>query len=86
MKREEIITKAAHEYIFSDKMKNGDDHEHFALAFNGFIDGAKWADKTMIDKACEWLSDNLWIYLDDMLKPHDGYEKLESDFRKAMEE
>lgn len=21
----------------------------------GFIEGAKWADKTMLDKACEWL-------------------------------
>lgn len=22
--------------------------------YNKFIEGAKWADKTMIDKACEW--------------------------------
>ena len=22
----------------------------------GFIEGAKWADKTMIDKACEWFN------------------------------
>lgn len=23
----------------------------------GFIEGAKWADKTMIEKACEWLEE-----------------------------
>lgn len=23
--------------------------------FAGYIDGAQWADNTMIDKACEWL-------------------------------
>lgn len=23
--------------------------------FAGYVDGAQWADSTMIDKACEWL-------------------------------
>lgn len=51
--------------------------------------GAAWADKTMIDKACEWLSehfydeeyqfrddDGTWIDADLMI----------TDFRKAMED
>ena len=31
----------------------------------GFIEGAKWADKTMIDKACEWLLKNTYKHVDD---------------------
>jgi hypothetical protein len=46
-----------------------------------------WADKTMIEKACEWLKENIWIYIN-----YEGCsgEELENDiiedFRKAMEE
>ena len=29
---------------------------------DGFIEGAKWADKTMIDKACEWLKE-VFVYM-----------------------
>lgn len=47
---------------------------------DGFIEGAKWADKTMIDKASEWLFENVYDYL----IPEDQ-ERVES-FRKAMEE
>ena len=28
----------------------------------GFIEGAKWADKTLIDKACKWLTKHLYDY------------------------
>lgn len=28
---------------------------------DGIIWGAKWADKTMINKACEWLNKNITI-------------------------
>ena len=31
----------------------------FAERRVGFVDGALWADKTMLDKACEWLENNL---------------------------
>lgn len=53
----------------------------------GYKEGAKWADKTMIDKACEWLKENIWVYIN-----YEGCsgEELENDviedFRKAMEE
>ena len=32
----------------------------------GFEDGAKWADKTTIDKICEWLRKNASIYAEEM--------------------
>lgn len=47
---------------------------------DGFIEGAKWADKTMIDKATEWLFANVYDYLN----PEDQ-ERVES-FRKYLEE
>lgn len=44
-----------------------------------FVQGAKWADETMIDKACEWLYNN-WkgedFYMTDIIE----------GLRKAMEE
>ena len=42
----------------------------------------EWADKTMIDKACEWIRYNRWKYEDSK----EGNEIIEKDFRKAMEE
>lgn len=50
----------------------------------GFIEAAKWADKTMIDKACEWLDNiNTDNYMDSgVFQMYD----LINDFRKAMGE
>ena len=47
---------------------------------DGFIEGAKWADKTMIEKATQWLFENVYDYLN----PEDQ-ERVES-FRKYLEE
>ena len=51
-----------------------------------FAKGAEWADKTMIEKACEWLNNNWreYVYQDGDGIVHFGH--WESDFRKAMEE
>ncbi len=51
-----------------------------------FIEGAEWADKTMIDKAVEWLENNWreYVYQDGDGIVHFGH--WESDLRKAMEE
>ena len=51
-----------------------------------FIQGAKWADKTMIDKAVKWLTNNWreYVYQDGDGIVHFGH--WENDFRKAMEE
>lgn len=65
MTREEEIRKEAHRVSY-----NGDE-------FSSFILGAEWADKTIIDKACEWLKRyNTGVR---------GKEFIET-FRKAMEE
>lgn len=56
-------------------------------AFEGIIEGANWADKTMIDKACNWL-----LNIDfDGQEFRDCDESFNNDlfvneFRKAMEE
>lgn len=57
-----------------------------------FMDGVRWADRTVIHKACEWLKDNLYNSLD-----RDGRTTIDSpsctnvnefikEFSKAMEE
>ena len=47
---------------------------------DAFEEGAYWADKTMIEKATQWLFENVYDYLN----PEDQ-ERVES-FRKAMKE
>lgn len=46
-----------------------------------FKEGAKWADKTMIEKACEWIQK-------EVLEDYAGvvWGDIVEDFRKAMEE
>lgn len=60
----------------------------------GFREGAKWADKTMIEKACEWLENELYevmaepnhYYIYDVQsKSYNSLEVLINDFKKAME-
>lgn len=50
------------------------------LKSKGFIDGAKWADKTMIEKACEWL-----LHQEEMIGISFENDFIER-FKKAMEE
>ena len=55
----------------------------------GFIDGAKWADVSMIEKMHEWL-DTIDFEME-YINSSDGYtffnkEKFINDFRKTMEE
>lgn len=54
----------------------------FKAQCNCFIEGAKWADNTMIEKACEWLKEYGGVYwMDDYDLPTD---ELVNDFKKAM--
>ena len=47
-----------------------------------FVQGAMWADRTMLDKACEWLKENGGTYwMDDYDLPTD---ELVKDFEKYM--
>lgn len=47
-----------------------------------FLIGAEWADKTMIEKSCEWLKANINNYL---VRGRD-IDYLFDDYKKAMEE
>lgn len=55
----------------------------------GFIKGAKWADKTMIDKACQWLGNtdmNNFEELEEDGNYYFNYKRFINAFKKAMEE
>ena len=90
MKRREEIEKAAHQKYPYEGGTKGLICENSILVF---IQGAEWADKTMIDKACKWLKEHIYEYIavgnTDYGKPYDIYlcnEELFDDFHKAMEE
>lgn len=52
-----------------------------------FKEAAKWADKTMIEKAYEWILSNMPKYVKaDKLDVFINNLDMASDFRKAMEE
>lgn len=75
MKRKEEIVN----YAKSFKGKGMENEELKDIIRLAIIDGALWADKTMLDKVCEWLKYNLPY----SSKP--PYQLIE-DLRKAMEE
>lgn len=53
-----------------------------------FTEGAKWAEKTMIEKACKWLYNNTYKHSDDS-KVSMSFEHtidMINNFCKAMEE
>lgn len=43
------------ERIEAAKQRYGEDAQYLIAKSQAFLVGAKWADETMIDKACEWL-------------------------------
>lgn len=66
---------------YGDQWETYNDIEYVEKAFE---EGAKWADKTMINKACEIAKDILSSY-SFANYPHEMQDFL-VDFRKAMEE
>ena len=91
MTREEEINLIADCAVPDDKYKEFKD---------GIIWGAKWADKTMIDKACEWMKKVLYIHtevnedkdwctynpIDYVTSDFESVEEFIKEFSKAMEE
>ena len=93
MTRSEQIKQAAENtFLIEEETMSLDEQSDMILRQVGFKFGAKWADKTMIDKACEWLKLHAIKYLDKCNDPTymGGYfidtENLLHNFRKAMEE
>jgi hypothetical protein len=58
------------------------DVEDFSRS-ESFVIGARWADDTMIKKACEWLQDNAYKYLSD---PDSTIDDMIFDFKIKMEQ
>ena len=84
-RREEIVkaTKECREdYVGLGRHLTSDD------IADAFEEGAEWADKTMIEKVCEWLDNYLMEigYPDDWLRDSPNMESGKERFRKAMEE
>ena len=97
MTRRKEIEKAATDYINSDAVSP----MNMLLAFGDFINGAEWADKTMIDKACEWIKEHIDIpyegrmidgepeaadYIEWAKERLKCAEEVAEAFRKSMEE
>ena len=92
MTREEEIRQASIEYTIGNRPMciGGGAFSKMADELNrnkSFEEGAKWADKTMIEKACGWLTKHLYDY--DRVEGYEVFRDVKSfvnDFRKAMEE
>ena len=54
-KQADIYTDAASNYTEWSEDNGWSDTNDVEFVEKAFIQGAKWADKTMIEKACEWL-------------------------------
>lgn len=90
MTREEEIKREADKYTdnVSNYAKWSDDGgwsetNDIKLIEKAFIEGAKWADKTMIDKACEWLEEQNKMCMCELEMILGS--KFINDFKKAME-
>ena len=82
-RREEITQSAKNKYPYIKGLPQSASNQAV------FIEAAEWADKTMIDKACDWLNQNVEKY-ESVTKmgymPFSLIEDMINDFRKAMEE
>lgn len=58
--------------------------DYYNGLIQGFKDGAKWADKTMLEKACKWLEENYYNVYQGTWQ--EIKEQFINDFKKAMEE
>ena len=81
-RREEIISESKkHEYDWGVDVDRFDVPDIFAKA-------AEWADKTMIEKICEWIGDNVenaFVCVDGIMTELNGIE-LSKCICKVMEE
>ena len=84
MTRKEEIALAALNYICSNAVSA----ENMQLAFGDFTNGAEWADKTMIEKACEWIESYLFDigFPDDWCRDSANLKSGKQRFIEAMEE
>ena len=95
MKREEETTHPCYKPVRKTKKHIAEEAKRFSFLFPSeskemfFIYGAEWADKRMLDRACEWLKENIELYAYESSNTHYPEIKLtecfEEAFRQAME-
>lgn len=76
-RREEIVTQAARE---QSKLYESPDWRA------GFVSGAMWSDKTMLDKVCKWLKENVKVPLSRLAGLLEYTEAISHDFYKWREQ
>ena len=82
MKREEQIMNDPNLSAYTDKQRG--------WINEAFMDGVRWADETVIQKACEWLKENIDLYSYNAFNTKSGYteitltDEFETAFRQAM--
>ena len=89
MTREEQIRRASIEYTLKNRPKCiCGDMEDELNRNPSFEEGAKWADVTMIEKACKWLEQHQEDYnmYDVWRGDYVNFQSLIIDFCKAMED
>ena len=87
MTREEQIIKEVEMYTgdvsnLAEWSDGWEDYNDYKYVKKAFINGAKWADKTMVEKVCEWISQ---AYTNGVLD-WKNCDSIIEDFKKAMEE
>lgn len=86
MTRSKEIDKVASTYAIDVVKDTCNPASKRGLLYAGFVDGAEWADRTMIEKACEWLDcyiDN-YLFIDAENKSGIKWDDFINDFLKAM--
>ena len=84
MTREEEINNYAYNNCINDDIDD--------TSYSLIVETAKWADETMIEKACEWIKENIDIYAKIVIDPKSHYPEItmcdtfEKNFKKAMDE
>lgn len=92
MTREEEINNYAYNNCINDDIDD--------TSYSLIVETAKWADETIIEKACEWLNKTLYIHTEEIEDKHwneiktfdlvtsdfDSVSDFIEGFRKAMEE
>lgn len=82
MKREEQIMNDPNLSAYTDKQRG--------WINEAFLDGVRWADETVIQKACEWLKENIDLYSYNAFNTKSCYteitltDEFETAFRQAM--
>lgn len=89
MTRKEEIKYASKDYVnyLLDKQEYHNENYTEDDIRQAFEEGAKWADKTMIEKACKWLEQHQEDYdmYDAWLGDYVSFKAFIKDFRKAIE-